>query len=313
MSSRAGQPTKVGRISTRIGPPSGAIETRWTIPRSTTESIGSSGSITSVRAARTVGSSRGEGGGWAIVPARARATADLDPGLAHQVAPGSDRRTEVNSPHSQRKASPWSSRPRSGSRAGGGIGRSRPAKTGSMAARQRVSSSVIGASRIPASRSAGSPGSGVKTVAASGAELGQSRQQPVARFAVGAGKAVEPRAGVHPVIALLADQLPDELGERRPRPAGERLETDDVGRVVQEASGDRHRPVAAAVVEQPAVAVVGGLAVVGERVGIGVGRASRAARTARPRGPARPGRSSSSPRPPRGAARSRSTPNRRSR
>ena len=55
-------------------------------------------------------------------------------------------------------------------------------------------------------------------------------------------------------------------------PVGERLEPDDVGGVVQEAAGDRHRPVAAAVVEQPAVAVVVGLAVVGERVGIGAGQ-----------------------------------------
>jgi hypothetical protein len=43
----------------------------------------------------------------------------------------------VNSPHSQRNGSPWSSRPRIGSRAGGGIGRSDAASNGPNDARQR--------------------------------------------------------------------------------------------------------------------------------------------------------------------------------
>ena len=165
----------------------------------------------------------------------------------------------------------------------------------------------------PASTSAGSSGSGVKTVAASGPSSRQRGEQPVARLAVGPGQPVEPRAGVHQVVALLADELADEVGKRRPRPAGQRLEPDRVGGVVQVAPGDRHRPVAPAVVEQAAVAVLVGLAVVGERVRRPCRSARPAGRTAPPRGPARPARASSSPRPPRGAARSPSTPNRRSR
>ena len=43
MSSSAGQPTNVGRISTRIGPPSGADVDAWTIPRSTTRASGAPG------------------------------------------------------------------------------------------------------------------------------------------------------------------------------------------------------------------------------------------------------------------------------
>ena len=103
-------------------------------------------------------------------------------------------------------------------------------------------------------------------------ELAERGQQPVARLAVGPGQPVEPRAGVHPVVALLAQELADELGQRSPRPACQRLEPDGVGAVVQAAPGDRHRPVTAAVVEQPAVAVVGGLAIVGKRVGIAAGQ-----------------------------------------
>ena len=50
------------------------------------------------------------------------------------------------------------------------------------------------------------------------------------------------------------------------------LEADRVGGLVQPATGDGHRPVAAAVVEQPRVAVVVRLAVVGERVAVGAGQ-----------------------------------------
>ena len=78
MSSSAGHPTKVGRISTVIGPSFGAMPTRWMIPRSTTDSIGSSGSITSVSAERTAASSIAVAAGArhspAIAPARVRAT-----------------------------------------------------------------------------------------------------------------------------------------------------------------------------------------------------------------------------------------------
>ena len=66
--------------------------------------------------------------------------------------------------------------------------------------------------------------------------------------------------------------MPTSSASGAHEPAGERLEPDRVGGVVQEAPGDRHRPVAAAVVEQPGVAVLGRLAVVGEGVGVGAGQ-----------------------------------------
>ena len=158
-----------------------------------------------------------------------------------------------------------------------------------------------------------SPSSGVKTVAASGASIDQRGQQAVARLALAAGQPIEPRPGVHPVVALLADELRDELGQRRPRALGERLEPDDVG-ACRTGSGGRssspsHRGRGRAAGNG------------GTRRARGRRRARRrrcrsarpAGRRARPRGPARPGRASSSRRPPRGAARSRSTPSRRSR
>ena len=71
--------------------------------------------------------------------------------LAHHVAPGSERRTDVNSPHSQRKASEWSVRPCTGSRVGRRHRQAEADKLGAIAARQRRSSSATGSARIPAS------------------------------------------------------------------------------------------------------------------------------------------------------------------
>ena len=95
MSSSAGQPTNVGRISTRIGPLplAGPTSTRWMIPRSTTESIGSSGSITSVSAARTAasstaGSAAGRGTPPPIAADRARATPIWIPASLTRSPPG---------------------------------------------------------------------------------------------------------------------------------------------------------------------------------------------------------------------------------
>ncbi len=103
----AGQPTKVGRSSTEIAPPASSTDTAPTIPRSTTETIGSSGSMTSASAARTAAASTARRRcRRRSTPAPDPGDPDLGAGLAHQVAPGSARRTEVNSPHSQAKASP---------------------------------------------------------------------------------------------------------------------------------------------------------------------------------------------------------------
>ena len=84
MTSRAGQPTNVGRIATSIA--SGATATRWTIPRSTTDRTGSSGSGTSARAARTWASVGGVGGWW--LPDRARAIARCVPPSLTRSLPG---------------------------------------------------------------------------------------------------------------------------------------------------------------------------------------------------------------------------------
>jgi hypothetical protein len=73
---------------------------------------------------------------------------------------------------------------------------------------------------------------------------------------------------VHDVVALLAPDLVDGLAQRPERRRRERLEPGRVGGVVEVAPGDRHRPVAAAVVEQPGVAVLVGRPVVGDRVGV---------------------------------------------
>ena len=110
--------------------------------------------MTSARAARTAASSTGTGATGRDAPpiaADVPATPIWVAGLAHQVAPGSARRTEVNSPHSQRKSAPWSSRPRSGSARRRRHRQAEAAKIGAIEARQRRSSSAIGAARIPAS------------------------------------------------------------------------------------------------------------------------------------------------------------------
>ena len=73
---------------------------------------------------------------------------------------------------------------------------------------------------------------------------------------------------MHLVVALLAPELGDEVGERGPGAAGERLESDGVCGLVQVAPRDGHRPVAPAVVEQAGVAVLVGLAVVGDGIGV---------------------------------------------
>ncbi len=87
ISSSAGQPTNVGRISTLIEPSAGATSTRWMIPRSTTDSIGSSGSGTSARAARMAASRAAEARPRTI-PARARAIPIWVPASLTRSLPG---------------------------------------------------------------------------------------------------------------------------------------------------------------------------------------------------------------------------------
>jgi hypothetical protein len=101
------------------------------------------------------------------------------------------------------------------------------------------------------------------------AERLEGVDEPVARLAGRAGQSREPRADVHRVIPLLALELADEPRQRVPRTQGERLEPHRVRGLVQVPARDRHRPVAAAVVKQPGVAILRGLAVVGDRVRVG--------------------------------------------
>ena len=104
MSSSAGQPTKVGRISTRIEPSAGCDLDPMDDPEIDDRQH------RELRV-RDVGEGRADG---RLIERAARhdgpradpRDADLGAGFAHQVAPGSERRTIVNSPHSQRNASP---------------------------------------------------------------------------------------------------------------------------------------------------------------------------------------------------------------
>ena len=145
--------------------------------------------MTSVRAARTAPRRRGCGRRWPGPCRRARRPprsghADLRAALAHQVAPGSERRTEVNSPHSQRNASPWSSRPRPGRRPAAASAGRGASNVGAIEARQRASSSAHRRGEDPGHRSAPARrASGVNTVAASGAERRERGEQALARLA----------------------------------------------------------------------------------------------------------------------------------
>ena len=296
-----------------------------TIPRSTIETIGSSGSFTSWSAARTIASSsggevRGLRRGFASDRVATRAGdrccassgyREVRAALAHHVAPGSLRRTAVNPTvkRSKRLAVVETSAGRVAHRWWSGqakVGEDRldaitPATL--QLGHRRIDDPGIEECRLPGERREHG-----RRVRAELLQCGDQARSPLGRVA---RETFEPRSGVHQVVALLADQLPDEVGEWRPRGTGKRVEPDGVGGVVQVSPGDRHRPVAATVVEEPAVSIVVRLTVIGEGVRIGRRQAHQAIRTAPRRGQARPARSSSSPRPPRGAARSRSTRNRR--
>ena len=73
---------------------------------------------------------------------------------------------------------------------------------------------------------------------------------------------------MHQVVALLATDLGDEVAQRLERRLGQRREARRVGGLVQVAPGDRRRPVAAAMVEEPGVKVTLGRAIVGDGVGV---------------------------------------------
>ena len=113
-----------------------------------------------------------------------------------------------------------------------------------------------------------SPASGVKTVAASGASSSSAASSRSRGSPFATGQPLQPGRCVHDVVALLATDLVDELAQRDEGRGGQSVETGGVRGVVEESTGDRHRPVAAAVVEQAGVAVLVGLAVVGDAVGV---------------------------------------------
>jgi hypothetical protein len=98
----------------------------------------------------------------------------------------------------------------------------------------------------------------------------QRGNEAFARLAACAGQPLQPGCDVHGVVALLAADLADKVGQWRPRAAVEGLESDGVRRLIEVTPGDRHRPVAPAVIEQAGVTVIGGVAVVGDGVSVRV-------------------------------------------
>ena len=175
MSSSAGQPTNVGRISTRIGPLPGAgpTSTRWMIPRSTTESIGSSGSITSVSAARTAASSTRGARRAAGRRRRSPRTVPVPPRSGSR--PRSPSRSRVGAPDRGEFAPQPAEVGTVVEPAPLGVTRRRRHRKVEVGEDRgdrgapAASSSVIGASRMPDAMRSASPSIGVKTVAASGA------------------------------------------------------------------------------------------------------------------------------------------------
>ena len=81
-------------------------------------------------------------------------------------------------------------------------------------ARQRASIAANGSPTMPWRTSAVSPGSGASTVPASGPSGVEGGQQPRPRLAARLGEPLDPRLDVHQVVALLAPDLGDELGQR---------------------------------------------------------------------------------------------------
>ena len=105
-----------------------------------------------------------------------------------------------------------------------------------------------------------------------GPERAESRRQAVAGLRAGLGETTEPGIGVKEVIGLLAPHLPRQQRQRLMRRVREGGEADRVGSLVQVASRDREGPVAAGMVEERGVAVVGGLAAVGDAIGVVIGQ-----------------------------------------
>ncbi len=117
----------------------------------------------------------------------------------------------------------------------------------------------------------------MNTVPLSGPSVVSAAIEPIPRLALGRCQPLQPVLDVHRVVALLANQFRHQLGQRCPGPADECLEPDRVGRLVQVAAGHRHRPVAAAVVQEARVPVVGGFAVVGDGIGVRAGQLAQQA------------------------------------
>jgi hypothetical protein len=148
-------------------------------------------------------------------PARRRGDADLGARLAHHVAPGRTGGPIVNSPAAtERLAMVEPARARVAARR-----RHRQVERREDRCDRRTPAGLeLGHRRPedPGLDQTASPASGLNTVAASGrARRGAAAARRAARRRAASARTT---AGVHPVVALLALELADELGERRPRP-----------------------------------------------------------------------------------------------